>query len=308
MQDMNIFIYLPNWLGDAVMASAALKALLTSFPKAKYLIYGSFVSSQIYENLSRDYDISFVIENKKKRFRQALSLRAQHFDLAISFKGSMSARLFLLLLRAKKRLMFFQKISSKHQVLKYLELLRGLVKIPENPELFLPFKKRKTQKLFGINAGAKYGSAKRYEPEYFAIVAKHFAPWYKIVIFGVESEQELCAQIEQSLLKKGVKAINLCGKTSIKNLVKIISSLDLMLSNDSGPMHVAAAMGVKTLGIFGPTNFYETSPFSKRASIVHLSLACMPCMKRICPLKHQNCMKQLMPELIIKKLELLQGL
>ena len=79
--------------------------------------------------------------------------------------------------------------------------------------------------------------------------------------------------------------------------------LDILITNDSGPMHIGAAYGVKTIAIFGPTNFHQTSPWQKSARLVHLNLACMPCMKRICPLKHHACMNDLKPQIVIDKIK-----
>jgi len=113
------------------------------------------------------------------------------------------------------------------------------------------------------------------------------------VIFGGPGEVDIALDIEKSLLEKGVKNYkNLAGKTTIPELINHISNLDLFITGDSGPMHVAAAFQVPTVAIFGPTKDDETSQWmNEKSLIVKKSLECQPCMERTCPLQHHNCMK-----------------
>ena len=149
-----------------------------------------------------------------------------------------------------------------------------------------------------------YGSAKRWYPEYFAKVGVYFKDEYEILIFGGKNEIEICENIAEILAKNGVKFINLCGKTSIKELCENIAGVEKFITNDSGPMHIAAAFKVHTIALFGPTKFNETSPYkNENAKILHLNLPCMPCMKRVCPIKTHDCMKNLTPNLVIKTLK-----
>ena len=149
-----------------------------------------------------------------------------------------------------------------------------------------------TQKTVGINPGASYGSAKRWYPEEFAKVASELSSQYDIMIFGGPGEVDIAMDIEKSLLNKGVKNYqNLAGKTTISELINHISNLDLFVTGDSGPMHVAAAFQVPTVAIFGPTKDGETSQWmNEKSLIVKKDLDCQPCMKRTCPLQHHNCM------------------
>ena len=145
----------------------------------------------------------------------------------------------------------------------------------------------------GINPGASYGSAKRWYPEEFAKVANELSSQYDIVIFGGPGEKDIAMDIEKSLIEKGVSNYkNLAGNTTIPELINLISSLDLFITGDSGPMHVAAAFQVPTVAIFGPTKDKETSQWmNDKSIIVKKNLDCQPCMKRTCPLQHHNCMK-----------------
>ena len=141
----------------------------------------------------------------------------------------------------------------------------------------------------GINPGATYGSAKRWYPDKFATVARTLSVSYDIVIFGGPNEVEMANDIEAALSGTAVK--NLAGKTSIEQLCAMIGGLDLFITNDSGPMHVAAAYQVPTVAIFGPTRYLETSQWKNEKSvIVRHDMKCAPCMKRECPLGHHECM------------------
>ena len=146
--------------------------------------------------------------------------------------------------------------------------------------------------ILGINPGASYGSAKRWYPQEFAKVASELSAQYDIVIFGGLSEKDIAMDIEKSLIEKGIDNYqNLAGNTTISELINHISILNLFITGDSGPMHVAAAFQIPTVAIFGPTKDDETSQWmNKKSIIVKKNLDCQPCMKRTCPLQHHDCM------------------
>lgn len=324
---MKILIFLPTWLGDAIMASAAIRHIVEHFrqkdAKAHFIMYGSFVSCELFKECE---NTNVFVEDKKHRFRNfyKLSKTWGKIDCAFSFRGAFSAKILLFMARASHKFCFDKRQNKDaHQVLKYLYFTeQALQKKTQNTALFLPipaFKnlqesEQKTlceifsidtsKKLLGINAGAKYGSAKRWDETYFAKVALHFANTHQILIFGVASESQICKNISQILKQNGVNALNLCAKTSIKELCELISMLDLFISNDSGAMHIGAVYQTPTIALFGPTKFTQTSPWgNENARLVHLNLPCMPCMKRTCPLKHHKCMQDLKPEFVIKEAE-----
>lgn len=208
----------------------------------------------------------------------------------------------------------FAQISAKfstkartHQAEKYALFVAAFFSfMPEFSALKLHFAPRNLARItLGINPGASYGSAKRWYPSYFAQVAKEFANEFDIVIFGGAGEREICDEIARNLARCGVKFQNLCGKTNIKELCEIIGGIDksggIFITNDSGPMHIAAAYGVATVALFGPTRCDETAPYAnKNAQILRLNLACMPCMKRVCPLGTHACMRDLAPQMAIE--------
>ncbi|HDZ5054783.1 TPA: lipopolysaccharide heptosyltransferase II [Campylobacter jejuni] len=309
---MKIFIHLPTWLGDAVMASPALYAIKEHFKDAKFILYGSFVSTALFKEFPNS---KIIIENKQSRYKQALSLRKElgKIDLSIAFRSALSSKIVLYILKTKQRYFFNKnKHKEEHQVLKYLYFIENSLDIKAHcKDLKLPFKLKfqsplilkNGKKILGLNPGASFGSAKRWDASYFAKVALNFSKTHEILIFGAgKAEQELCNEIFKILKEQNTKAKNFCNKTTIKTLCQNIAFCDLFITNDSGPMHISAAYKVKTIAIFGPTKFTQTSPWqNENAKLVHLDLACMPCMQKTCPLKHHKCMKDLKPEKVIEK-------
>ena len=154
-------------------------------------------------------------------------------------------------------------------------------------------KKSPNKKYLGINPGASYGSSKRWYAEEFADLAKKLAQYYEIIIFGGQEDKNIANEIEQLLISKGVKNYsNLAGKTDVKELIIKISTLNLFVTGDSGPMHIAASFKIPTISIFGPTRHEETSQWrNEKSIIVKKNLSCQPCMQRVCPLGHHKCMK-----------------
>lgn len=160
-------------------------------------------------------------------------------------------------------------------------------------------------KRIGINPGAAFGSAKRWEQSHFIAVIKHFlAQGDEVYLFGSGIESSANAQIVQSLElneESSQYLKDLTNKTTLSELIDYIATMNVFITNDSGPMHIAAALKVPIVAIFGPTDIGETAPYrvKKRAILLSKSLPCSPCKKRECPLKHHQCMKQITPEEVI---------
>lgn len=305
---MKVFIELPTWLGDCVMSAASIENLCANFPGANITLFGNMTCLELFSN--HPNCTRFIEDTSKKsrcRFfslaRKARSLK--DFDVAISFRSHFASKFLLFCLKAKQKFCFKYYKNSTHQVEKYLNFLnlnlslKELVKAP-----ILRFKPHAYDRpTLGINPGASYGSAKRWRPEYFATLAKELAPKYDIVIFGSKNESDICAEISNILNSQNIAHSNLCGLTSISKLISLIAGLSLFITNDSGPMHIAAAFGVKIVALFGPTNYIETAPFSQNALLLRLNLPCQPCMKRSCPLGHHKCMDDLTPQIVLDALK-----
>lgn len=156
------------------------------------------------------------------------------------------------------------------------------------------FKSDDTLKI-GINPGAAYGSAKRWEEKYFIEIILYFLSQNcAVFIFGNDS-LNLPPHIAQNPLLR-----NLINKTTISELVDYIALMDIFISNDSGPMHIAAAFRVPLIALFGATDSHQTAPWVDNAVILDKHLPCAPCKKRECPLKHHNCMKLITPDEVIE--------
>ena len=312
---MRVFIELPTWLGDSVMASAAIENLVQNEKNLQIVFFGSFVACELYKSHPNCEKV-VVDESKKAKFRfLSLAKSAKSlgkFDLALSFRSSFASKFLLFFINAKQKAIFRKSKTVLHQVLKYANFVKNALGLGEiSTQLKLHFTPQiSNKKTLALNPGASYGSAKRWYPEYFAQVALNFKDEFEIAIFGGKGEQEICEKIEQILKENGATCQNLAGKTSIKELCERIAGLSkngIFVTNDSGPMHVAAAFHVPTIALFGPTKFSETSPWGNEfAKIVHLNLECMPCMKRVCPLKTHACMKELKPQMVIDEINLLR--
>jgi heptosyltransferase-2 len=297
---MNIFIELPTWLGDTIMSTPSIEALLEKYPEAKMTIFGSYVST---EALKAHPNVLHVkLDESKKSTSRYFWLyknarKFPKFDIAISFRNSFSSKFFLYFLNAKQKLQYQKNLFQGHQVEKYAKALHVKpkdLKLYQNPFNF-------TRPTLGINPGATYGSAKRWYPEEFAKVANHFAKDFDIVIFGGPNEIEIAHEVEKLI---DTKVTNLAGKTSITELIEKIAGLRLFVTNDSGPMHIAAAYKVPTVTLFGPTRYKETSQWQNpNGYIISHNLECAPCMKRVCPLKTHECMKGIKSDEVITVLE-----
>ena len=142
--------------------------------------------------------------------------------------------------------------------------------------------------------GAEYGPAKRWPPAYFAELARRLASsGFQVWVIGSAKDHDIGQQIAQA---SGDVALNLCGRTSLDQAVDLLSWTQIVVSNDSGLMHVAAGVAVPLVALYGSSSPAFTPPMSRSARVLKLDLPCSPCYKRQCPLGHFNCMLQLTPE------------
>jgi len=304
---IRIFIEIPTWLGDAIMTTPAIENILTIYPDAKITLFGSNISTTALK-YHPNIDQIVVDESKKSHlrawwlFKKAKSL--PKFEASFSFRNRLYPKLLQLFLNSKQKFIYKRYTKKvKHQALRYNDFINLSLKQSlscENLKLYID-KHKYNKPTLGINPGATYGSAKRWYPDRFAQVAKELSNRFDIVIFGGPSEVEIAKDIEEILKQNGIKNFqNLAGKTTVKELISHIAGLDLFITNDSGPMHIAAAYQVKTIALFGPTKDDETSPWNNpNATIIKHNLDCAPCMKRVCPLKTHECMKLITVEEVI---------
>lgn len=316
----NILIRSVNWIGDAVMTVPALDAIRRQFPRAEITLLANPLVAQLFSPHDA-VDRVLVFDRKLHRgvlgrFRLAAELRRHSFDLAILFPNSFEAALIPWLagipLRLGKKsdgrsLLLSHGFPPRllapddHQVLNYLTMLNyfGIEAVPpllhlrttaaedqQAAELLAAHGIGATDLLLGINPGATYGSAKRWYPDRFAQVAGILAQrrGCRVVVFGGPGETAMAGEIEQLL---GGHCLNVAGATTVRQLLALIKRCNFFITNDSGPMHIAAAFGVPLVAVFGSTDHRTTSPYFDRGVIVRKDTVCAPCMKRECPTDHR---------------------
>ena len=153
------------------------------------------------------------------------------------------------------------------------------------------------QSLVALCPGAEYGPAKRWPAEYFAEVASRLkARGHTPIVLGTQGDVPTGLTIEQ--LSNGA-AINLAGKTSLDDAINLIAGSRAVITNDSGLMHVAAALGTPQLALFGSSSPEHTPPLSDLARVIYLKTECSPCFARECPLGHFKCMREMTPEQVL---------
>jgi heptosyltransferase-2 len=296
-QSKKILIELPTWLGDCVMATPAIENIINFYNDVEITLIGSFVSIEAMKNHPKA--VKTVILDKKYSVLYKTAKNLGDFDAFFSFRSSFRTKFMKFFISSKKKYQFDKnKYINCHQVKKYNDFVNNSLSINISPGKLKLYSQNQSsiinhQSILGINPGASYGSAKRWYPHEFSKVASELSSEYDIIIFGGPSEVDIANDIEEDLIHNGITNYqNLAGNTTIPGLINHISNLDLFITGDSGPMHVAAAFQVPTVAIFGPTKDDETSQWMNDKSIImKKDLDCQPCMKRTCPLQHHDCMK-----------------
>jgi heptosyltransferase-2 len=313
----------PNWLGDAVMALPALGAVRAAFPGTRIAIAASASVAAIFEEETPAAQDELIVlgagsTGGKIRHEQAV-LAAGRFDAALllpnsfraawtasragipqrwGYAGNLRGRL---LTRAVPR----PKARHLHQSAHYGELVRGLgIDVPESlPRLTIRGDTARragallahhgidgSVPIVGFAPGAAYGHAKRWPPRRVADVVVRLAESQRAVcvLLGAQADRDAGREIESSL-PAHVRPVNLIGRTDLRLLAGVLARCGVFVSNDSGAMHLAAAIGVPVVAIFGPTDDRVTAPLGDHDVLVH-QVFCRPCMLRDCPIDHR-CMR-----------------
>ncbi len=298
LKPFRILVRSPNWLGDAVMSVPAVRAIKAGRPDAH-------VTVAVPEKIAAMWKIVAEVDEviplpRRSLFGTVRRLRdASHFDAAIVFPNSMRSALEVFLARIARRVGFgghcrhwlLNQVSAEtkkrgigHQTYKYLELAStvGAVTVLETPAPRPISADRETLK-FALCPGAEYGPAKRWLPERFAEVATEIAAQFPVrwILFGTEADAGLVAQIVDAL---PTNVENRIGKTTMEELIAELRECDLLLTNDTGTMHLAALMQVPVVAIFGSTEPRKTMPLGLGHRILRHHVECSPCFLRECPL------------------------
>lgn len=327
MKDFNpskvrrLLIRAVNWVGDAVMTTPAIGAIRETFPLAEITLLANPLVSQLFSPHSWvDKVITFDRNGKHKgitgRFRLASELRKQAFDATIILPNSFDSALVPWLagipIRLGKssdgrgfmltgRYIPTGNALTCHEVEYYLHLVAHFGMVGSSGKLHLDTTQDEIKRvdsmlkqhgigsgdfILGINPGAAYGSAKRWYPERFAEVARQLSQQWsaRVLVFGGPGETDIAAAIEEKL---GKNCLNLAGRTSVRELMELIRRCSFFITNDSGPMHIAASFEVPLVAIFGSTDHKTTSPYTDKAAIVRKDFECAPCKLRECPQDHR---------------------
>ena len=316
----------PNWLGDAVMCEPALRSLRRLFPQASITLLVKPSVAGLFESHPA-VDRTLLYEDKGRhagltgKWRLAGELRREAFDLAVLFQNAFEAALLATLAGIRRRygyatdgrsLLLSEPVAPPnrrtpiHQVEYYWNLLKplGLTGQPDDPELFVsPAEERSMAErlahagitaddvVIGINPGSTYGGAKRWLPDRFAEATERLCRQLTtsgrrpaVVLIGAKGEEPLGQHIAARLT---ARAAVLSGATTIRELMAVIKRCAVLLTNDTGPMHVASAFRVPVVAIFGPTDWRTTSPYGAEHALLRHPVECAPCMLRECPIDHR---------------------
>ncbi len=326
LEPRNIIVRMPNWIGDLVMATPILSDLKKAYPQARLT---AMCRSPVAELLREapEIDELFCFSkasgfNRREELRSVVGkLRSGGYDLGILLTHSFSSAWWFWIGGVQNRigyrsnarncfltqaLPFPKQMESQHLVTTYKMLLEPL-SIPLSttaPKLYVSAQEVAAARallknyhvpegatLVGINPGAAYGTAKCWLPERFREVTEKLLQNKElyIVYFGDVASAHLVEGICADLPER---VINLAARTTLRELSSLISICNVLLTNDSGPMHIADALGVPIVALFGSTSEIITGPYRSPGVVIHKHVPCSPCYQRVCPIDFP-CMKQI---------------
>jgi len=323
-----ILVRAPNWIGDVVLSLAAVRDLRRrNFPDARIEVLARPWVAELYRAVP-EVDAVRVT----RRFRaDARALRAT-FDAAVLLPNSFSAALQAWLSGIPERWGYATdgraplltraprvppQVRGRSQVYYYRAMLAGAgLRVSATPDVSLvcpPEWAAGSRRLLddgegapwvAINPGATFGTAKRWLPERFAAVGDALARrGARVAVVGGAAERSVGEAIVAQMT---APARMLCGETTLPELAGVLSRAALLVTNDSGPMHLAAALGRRVVAVFGPTDWRETHPVGAEHRLVRESVHCAPCGLRECPIDHR-CMRRVTIDRVLGEVDALLG-
>jgi heptosyltransferase-2 len=322
-----ILVRATNWVGDAVMSLPALRALHEKIPGAEISILAKPWVADLYGREPFCHRvIPYTPTSVASKWRAARGLRGENFDCAILLQNAFEAAAVAFAARIPERIGYARDGRSAlltraiavpkkgeippHERFYYLELLHRagiLDALPASDAIRLDGAPAARQaglakfrslgmgeNIVGVSPGAAYGTAKQWLPDRFAAAASRVALDLggKIAIFGSQSERELCDFVASACT---VPVKNFAGETTLAEFIDMAAACRVFLTNDSGAMHIASALGVPSVTVFGATDDVGTGPTGPLARIVREPVECSPCLKRECPIDHR-CMTRIEPD------------
>ncbi len=344
MEFRRILVRASNWIGDAVMTIPAITEIRHRFPDARVTLLARPWVAGLYDNSLVDdilpYNLARGAKDFPAKWRLSQQLRKMDFDCAILLTNSFESAALIWAARIPVRIGYSRDGRSlllsdpitppkpgeipDHQRYYYLELLRraGLIdRVPDVDAIRIPGIAHLVQHgrnllrlkdlnsdWIGVSPGAAFGTAKRWIPERFAEAAIDLARQTSagVALFGSEDERALCEKVRKLVEAENVPVHNFAGETKLDEFIAIASTCTAFLTNDSGAMHIASALGVPTVTVFGATDHIATGPTGPLARIVREPVECSPCLLRECPIDHR-CMTAVDASRVVKEaVELIQ--
>lgn len=325
-----ILIVGPSWVGDMVMAQSLFRLLKQRYPNVIIDILAPIWSLPLIERMPEISYAAILPFNHGelallKRYQLGKNLSHKNYTQAIVLPNSFKSALIPFFAniplrtgyRGEMRYGVLNDIRllnpSRHPLMIQRFIALGLMTdevVPANyplPALTVSDQSRQTtlenfalnlsRPILALCPGAEFGEAKRWPPKYYADIANiKLEEGWDVWLFGSHKDKPVTKQITELTHEK---AIDLAGRTQLEEAIDLLSCATLVISNDSGLMHVAAALDKPIIAIYGPTSATLTPPLHTKATIATQKLDCQPCFQRSCPLRHHRCMLELRPEKIL---------
>ena len=328
-----LLVVAPSWVGDAVISHSLIQRLKSVHPASRIDVLANPLVAEIYKAMAEincvhvnpfgHGELNFI---SRRTFAKKI-IGPEKYDQTYVLPNSFKSALIPYFAGIQRRTGFTgeqrflvlndrRKLNKEHLPL-MVERYAFLANEPADKKKFSTLRPRfnkdktieaQTKNKYGISLenpivclcpGAEYGPAKQWPKEYFSTTARDLGEHnFSVIILGSKKDESIGKHIE----KHGGKNVkNLCGATSLKEAMRIISFSNLVITNDSGLMHISAAYDTPTIAIFGSSSTAFTPPLSEKAIVLEETMSCRPCFRRTCPLGHTDCLNKIRPNLVSEK-------
>ncbi|MGI9322236.1 MAG: lipopolysaccharide heptosyltransferase II [Pseudomonadales bacterium] len=332
-QQLSLLVVAPAWVGDMVMSQVIYTRLKAADPDCQIDLLAPAATLPLASRMTEIRQALLIDQQHGQlglgyRYRLGRELRGKGYARALVTPNSFKSALVPFFADIPQRTGFLGeyryyllndlRLLDKKRLPKMVDRFLALtvkpdatVPAPSQPHLSIDVSNQRrlvekfqldlAEPVVGLCPGAEYGDAKQWPVEHFAELAKRLMASGKAVwVFGSAGDADIAAQLT-GLTSDG--CVNLAGKTSLTDAVDLLALCEAVVSNDSGLMHVAAAVGARVVALYGSTSPDFTPPGSSDAVLLSTGIECSPCFKRTCPLGHRNCLRELHPNLAFDALE-----
>ncbi|WP_434777763.1 lipopolysaccharide heptosyltransferase II [Neisseria sp. Ec49-e6-T10] len=324
-----ILIIAPSWVGDSVMAQPLYQRLHEQHKNLQLHVFAPQWTLPVLDRMEQVFKTYLNPFGHGQlqlftRFKVAKQLKQERFDQAIVLPNSLKSALIPMFANiplrtgyigeARRGILNDARALNETTLPKMVERFYALAE-PESVPIIRPvpypvlsIKTEEQQRsltqlnlqldkpIIAFCPGAEYGPAKRWPAKYFAQLAQKFQEaGYNIWLFGSQKDKAIADEINQL---SAHHCINLCGQTNLAQAIDLLALTQLVICNDSGLMHIAAALKRPLVALYGSSSPDFTPPLSEEAKILNLHLECSPCFERECPLGHLNCLNNLYPDMV----------